>query len=67
MGETAEKILHYLKNLLEEYLRELSGIRGCGFLYGEKIAYTECLEIIQQWNDAKCEGLNYDVEKRYPI
>ncbi len=67
MGENAEKILQYLKNLLEGYLRDLSSIKSCGFLYGEKTAYTECLEIIQNWDDAKLVGLDYDIEKRYPL
>ena len=67
MGENAEKILRYLKNLLEVYLRDLSSIKSCGFLYGEKTAYTECLDIIQNWDDAKLVGLDYDIEKRYPL
>ena len=67
MGKTAEEVLGYLKELLEVYLAELNGSEKNQFAYGEKTAYVECLEIIQLWEKAQTFGLNYDIEKRYPI
>ncbi len=67
MGKTAEEVLGYLKELLEVYLAELNGAEKNTFAYGEKTAYVECLEIIQLWEKAQTFGLNYDIEKRYPI
>ncbi len=68
MMKTAEKVLVYLKNLLEFNLDELY---DCGktneFIYGEKTAYVECLEIVQQWECAEDIGLDYEVEKKYPL
>ena len=63
---SAEAILEYLIGLLEYYLEELNETEEEFFL-GEKYAYVECLEIIQEWEKAKALGLNYDIEKRFPI
>ncbi len=47
MKKTAEKVLVYLKNLLEMNLEELYDCGGTNeFIYGEKTAYAECLEIV---------------------
>lgn len=37
------------------------------FCYGEKTAYTECLEWLQQWEFAEAHGLDFDVEARFPL
>lgn len=66
MDKTAEVILRYLIELLEDYLLEINDMDG-DFSIGEKYAYIECLEIIQKWEKAGEAGLNYDIEKRFPI
>ena len=66
----AEEILVYLAELLLLYLEELKDAKGAGensFRYGEQTAYTECLEIIRAWKDATKIGLDFDIEKRYPL
>ena len=54
---------------LTAYLEELREARAAGedFAYGEKTAYTECLELIQLWEGAKENGLDYEIEKKYPL
>ncbi len=66
MEKTAEVILRYLIELLEDYLLEINDMDG-DFSIGEKYAYIECLEIIQKWEKAGEAGLNYDIEKRFPV
>ncbi|MBS5023627.1 MAG: hypothetical protein KH054_10795 [Firmicutes bacterium] len=50
-----------------DYLRELSEKENDEFGYGEKTAYVECLEIIQQWEKAKENGLDYEIEKFFSL
>ncbi len=67
---TEEAILTYLIELLVYYLEELEETdrdNSNMFVYGEKTAYVECLEIIQTWRKAELRGLNFDIEKRFPI
>ena len=66
----AEEILVYLAELLLMYLEELKDVKQSGensFQYGEQTAYTECLEIIQAWKGAAKIGLDFDIEKKYPL
>ena len=68
--KNAEQTLTYLIALLTEYLTELAAApteQENDFLYGEKTAYTECLEIISLWDKAKENGLNFDIEVRFPL
>lgn len=63
--------LHYVTGKLVERLTDLIGIKpddeDC-FAYGEKTAYVECLEWIQMaWEEGKENGLDFDIEKRYPL
>ncbi len=37
------------------------------FLIGQRTAYIECLELLQTWKGAADLGLDYDIEKRYPL
>ena len=67
MGATAEEILAYLIELLEDSLNELNGLEADRFFLGEKYAYVECLEIIQNWSEARKRGLDYDIESRFPL
>ena len=66
MDRTAEGILEYLIELLEYYLKELNGMEG-DFFTGEKYAYVECLEIMQEWEKANKFGLDYMIEERFPL
>lgn len=66
----SDEILSYMIDLLTEYLTELSDVRdvpAAQFTYGEKTAYTECLEILAEWEDAERYGLNFNVEDRFPL
>lgn len=67
MDRSAETVLGYMKELLEYYLDALNGRESNEFCYGGKTAYVECLEIIQQWENAKSIGLDYEIEKKYPL
>ena len=68
MRRKADDILAYMISLLTLSLDELQSCdKHNEFAYGEKTAYVECLEVIQDWNRAKEFGLNYDIEKRYPL
>ena len=66
-GKSATQILVYLKERIEEYLNALNECADSDFLYGEKTAYVECLEIIQRWQEAESVGLHYSIEERYPL
>ena len=62
---TAEETLQYvIKNLLTylEELKEVEDSESEQFMYGEKIAYIECLEMIKFWESADNSGLNIDIE-----
>ena len=71
MKKIPEKILlKYMIELLISYLTELADISDCPeeqFSYGEKTAYTECLEILSYWEDAETCGLNFNIEERFPL
>ncbi len=62
----SEQVLEYMIELLLEYVDELF-CENNDFCYGERTAYTECLEIIQYWKKAKFKGLDFDIEKKYPL
>lgn len=68
--KTATELLNYIISTLIFYLEELSSSSSAdsdGFCYGEKTAYVECLEWLQQWEYAERCGLNFNVEKRFPL
>ena len=66
---TARKTLEFMIKLLLAYLEELSTADSLydDFIYGEKIAFIECLELIQHWEGAEKNGLNFNIEARFPI
>lgn len=68
---TAEEVLKELISLLTDYLSELATVPAdnpdYAFVYGEQTAFTECLEIAQSWEFAAVCGLDFDIEKRYPL
>lgn len=68
--KTAEEVLIHAIDLLTAYLIDLSDTRNTRkeqFAYGEKTAYTECLEVIAEWEHAKEYGLDFEVEERFPL
>ncbi|MBQ7912894.1 MAG: hypothetical protein IJ308_04000 [Clostridia bacterium] len=70
MKINAENVLKDMISLLTSYLNELSDISdtpGTQFAYGEKTAYTECLEILSTWDQAEENGLDFDIERRFPL
>ena len=67
---TAKETLLYLIDMLSLSLDELQREKRSDvdpFLYGEKTAYAECLELIQFWEGAQAHGLDYKIEKKYPL
>jgi len=71
-GRMKEKeTLCYIKTMLIERLKELQEIKSDDenqFAYGEKTAYAECSEWLQTvWEDAEKNGLNFDIEKVFPL
>ncbi|MBE5764584.1 MAG: hypothetical protein E7339_03155 [Clostridiales bacterium] len=68
--KSSKEVLLTLTELLLCYLNELAEYReveGELFEYGERTAYTECLEIIQEWVDAEKNGLDFNIEQKYPL
>ena len=64
------KVMLYLIDLLTDNLDELNFATGEDadqFAYGEKTAYAECLEVIQLWSESEKNGLDYAIEKKYPL
>lgn len=64
--ETLKMLIEYLLICLDE-LKEYSDEEKMQFEYGERVAYTECLEVLQVWRKAKKNGLSFDIEKQYPL
>lgn len=68
--KSAEEVLKTMTELLLSYLEELYEYKdeeGQQFQYGERVAYTECLECIQEWEYAELNGLDFDIEEKYPL
>lgn len=68
--KTAHEVLIYMIDILTMYLQELSDVTNTPneqFAYGEKTAYTECLEFIAEWKNAEKFGVPADVEKVFPL
>lgn len=68
--KNAEELLETMINVLIMYIEELfefKNVAGEQFQYGERVAYTECLEWLQEWKYAEINGLDFDVETRYPL
>lgn len=62
--------LIYIIDLFTYYLDQLIDVKDVDdeqFLYGEKTAFVECLEVIQYWEGASKNGLDYKIEERYPL
>ncbi len=65
-----DEIFDYLISSIEICLFELDEGRPtdrehAAFIKGERIAYVECLEMLQRCEKYKELGLDYDIEARY--
>lgn len=68
--QKAEEVLETLAALLLSYVDELFAYKDTPttqFAFGERVAYTECLEYLQCWENARQIGLDFEIEKRYPL
>lgn len=66
-NETVRDITRKLIERLDE-LKDIGPNNENQFAYGEKTAYAECSEWIQKkWKGAKKNGLDFDIEERYPL
>lgn len=71
--ESSEEVLQYITDRLIDYLdNDLSEQPECyddwEFVFGEKTAYVEVLEMIRErWDHASDNGLDFEIEKRFPI
>lgn len=63
----AEETIGYIIELFTYYLDELNENPRDDFTQGEMTAYVETLEILQHWDKAKSNGLNYRIEDKYKI
>ena len=66
----AIEILKHMAERLTGYLEELRDAAAGdadGFRYGQRTAYTECLEMVQLWEGAGSIGLGFEIEKKYPL
>lgn len=59
INRTIGMITENLEELNEEVITE--------FGLGAKSAYVECLEYLQQWKNAEENGIDFEIEARYPI
>ena len=66
----SDEILERMIAMLLVYMEELFEYKDRDnqqFQYGERVAYTECLEWLQAWKYAEYNGLDFDIEERYPL
>lgn len=62
----AEQVLINLINVISTSLEELNSCEIKNqFVYGEKTAYVECLELINLWDNSPLKQSNIDLEKKY--
>ncbi len=68
MDREIYKTIQYIKEYLESCLEELYEEEDTNdFIYGEKTAYVDCLELLQKTMGTQITGVNYVVEERYPL
>lgn len=60
-------ILVTIREVLERNLEELKECETNDFIVGERMAYVECLEIIQDLDKENGLEFDYSIEKRFPI
>ncbi len=67
---TAEELVRYMIRLFFMYVKELYACEdgeNAQFIYGERTAYTECLEILRMWERAEACGFDFDIENIFPL
>ena len=63
---TAGEVMSALIECCLTNLHELTGEDANQFCYGQKVALVKLLKVIQNWDRAGDNGLDFDVMKRYP-
>ena len=63
---TLKRLIKIILSNLEE-LKHIHDIPEQAFLYGEKVAYIECLELIQGWEKAGELGVDFDIERFFKL
>ena len=68
--KNSNDVLKNMIDILKESLGELADYKDTDrqqFQYGEKVAYVECLEMIIEWELADENGLDFDIEDKFPL
>ena len=68
--KSAEEVLELLMRHLIVGIEELfdyKNIEGEEFQYGERVAYTECLECLQQWTNAEPARIRFRYRKEISV
>ena len=66
LENTLKDLADFLLKCIEE-LMEYKETTESEFQYGERVAYTECLEYLQYLTTGIDLGLDFDIEERYPL
>ena len=61
------KTIAVLVDKILNALAELSQEKNSDFIIGERYAYIEFLEILQQIIGPQASGLDFDIEKKFPL
>jgi len=68
--KTAEEVLVFM---IDRLLENLDDLYECvdtpetQYQYGQKVAYLDCLIMIQSWIDACQNGLDFDLTEKYKL
>ncbi len=62
-----ETLLYLIQRLTHNLLELQEGLEETDFIQGERTAYVECMEWLQRWRAAEENGLDYEIEKRFPL
>ena len=68
--KSSDDLLKFMIEMLLVYIEArfpYKDVEGEQFQYGERVAYTECLEWLQKWEYAEINELDFDIEQRYPL
>ncbi len=66
--QTLIQLVHLLLEFLDEINDPIDTFENSDFVLGEKTAYVECLELIQErWSKGSEYGIPQNIEKLYPV
>ena len=66
--QTLIQLVHLLLEFLDETNEPIDSYENSDFVLGEKTAYVECLELIQErWDKGSENGIPQNIEKIYPV